>query len=303
MALSHPRFGLPRLGVSPSFGRKILQATGRLFEVFRVRQIPVTINDVRLTIDPRDYWSLRAYLFSPTYDLKEIAAVEHFIPREYEFIDVGANFGAWAFTLARHFSRVIAVEPDIRCFDCLLLTASRGHLQNVSVIHAALSDRDGDGRLFPLRSFLGDGRIYHPGDEGRMDGRSIQLISFDTLVERYHIDAKRLFIKLDTQGAEPWIIRGMEETLGRADDVILWSEVTDFTLRSAGSSVDQYLGLLKDLGFAPVDLFDGLRETSWDITRDSRATMKDYCFRRLRSDASRFEMGERSHESRYVSPR
>lgn len=136
-----------------------------------------------------------------------------------------------------------------------------------------------------------------------MDGRSIQLISFDTLVERYHIDAKRLFIKLDTQGAEPWIIRGMEETLGRADDVILWSEVTDFTLRSAGSSVDQYLGLLKDLGFAPVDLFDGLRETSWDITRDSRATMKDYCFRRLRSDASRFEMGERSHESRYVSPR
>jgi hypothetical protein len=90
-----------------------------------------------------------------------------------------------------------------------------------------------------------------------------------------------MFIKLDAQGAEPLIFQGMAQSLRSAKTAILFSEVQSL-LSSAGSSMDDYLALLSTFGFVPVDLFNGLSETSWEAVRDSRSLSRDFCFRFLR---------------------
>lgn len=271
--LCHPSIGIPRL-----FRNKLLHALGRSFDMLGIHCIPVTVNDVRLYIDPRNYWSLREYALSPYYDKHEISAVRRLIPGEYTFIDVGANFGAWSFSLASHFSRVVVVEPDPRCYGCCVRTARQLRLSNLDIVNVALADRDGEGLLYPCASHIGDSRIYNPGDVDRMNPTQVKLMSFDSLVSKYNVNTERMFIKLDAQGAEPLVIQGMTRSLRSANTVLLFSEVQAL-LSSSGSSVEEYLVLLSTCGFVPVDLFNGLVETSWEAVRDSRAVSRDFCFR------------------------
>jgi len=276
MVLCYPSIGIPK-----SLRNRLLHVLGRAFDKFGIRSIPVTVNDVRLYIDPRNYWSLREYALSPYYDKHEISAIRRLIPGEYTFIDVGANFGAWSFSLAGHFSRLVAVEPDPRCYECCVRTARSLRLSNLDIVNVALADHDGDGLLYPCASHIGDSRIYNPGDADRMNPTRVKLMSFDSLVAKYNVNTERMVIKLDAQGAEPLIVKGMAQSLRSARTVILFSEVQSL-LSSAGSSMDDYLALLSTFGFMPVDLFNGLMETGWGAVRGSRSFSRDFCFRFLR---------------------
>lgn len=269
----------PRLGIPRSLTRKMLSGFARLFRVFGVRSIPVTVNGAKIHIDPTDSWSLREYALKPHYDFREISAVRQCVPDMYTFIDVGANFGVWSFSLATHFSKVLAVEPDSRCYQCCKQTCKALRLSNVDIVNVALADHDGDGSLFPSASHIGDSRIYNPGDADRLSGMPVKLITFDSLVSHHQIDTERVFIKLDVQGSEPWVVQGMSQSLSRSKDVILFTEIQQSILAAAGSSIDSYLTLLRQLGFMPVDLFNSLCGASWEDVLDSRSTARDYCFR------------------------
>lgn len=256
-----------------------------LFKTFRIHSTPVKINDMKLYIDPTNSWSLRAYAFNPYYDWPEISSIKRLVPGEYTFIDIGANFGAWSFPLASHFSKVLGVEPDIRCYECLKRTLKESGLSNVDIVNAALTDHDGDGLLFPSSTHIGDSRIYNPGDTDRMTGTPVKLLSFDSLVSQHNVDTGHMFIKLDAQGVEPLILQGMDKSLSSANGVILFTEIQPTILADAGLTRQEYLDFLRKLGFSPVDLCNGLTETTWESVLDSlefdRST-KDYCFRSLK---------------------
>jgi FkbM family methyltransferase len=269
----------PKLKIPSPFRNKIPRALASLFQVLGIHSIPVIVNDVKLYIDPRNGWSLREYALKPSYDLRAISAVRRFVPNVYTFIDVGANVGVWSFSLATHFSRVLAVEPDTRCYECCQRTRGHSRLSNVDVVNTALADHDGNGVLFPCASHIGDSRTYNPGDADRLSGTPVKLMSFDSLVSQHHVNIERMFIKLDAQGSEPWILQGMRQSLSQAKDVVLYTEIQQAVLVEAGSSIDSYLALLGQLGFMPVDLFKGLNETNWEDVLDSRTVSKDYCFR------------------------
>lgn len=269
----------PRLGVSRSLRSRVVSALAHLFRVLKIRRIAVTVNGVKIYIDPRNGWSLREYALRPHYDLQEMTAVKRSVPREYTFVDVGANFGVWAFTLAKHFSLVLAVEPDARCYECCERSRRESRLSNVELVNVALADHDGDGLLFPCSSHIGDSRIYNPCDADRSGGTPVKLMCLDSLLSQRRLTPERMFIKLDAQGSEPWIVRGMRQSLSQAKDVVLFTEIQQAVLVGAGSSIDSYLALLRQLGFMPVDLFKGLNETNWEDVLDSRTVSKDYCFR------------------------
>jgi len=210
------------------------------------------------------------------------------ISSEYTFIDVGANFGAWSFPLAAHFSKVLAVEPDRRCYECCQKTLRDSGLSNIDFSNVALADSDRDGLLFASSAHsahIGDSRIYDPGDTDRMTGTQVKLLSFDSLVSRYNVNTGHMFIKLDAQGAEPLILQGMSKALNSANDVILFTEIMPDILAEADLTIQEYLDLLRQMGFSPVDLGNELERIEWEkvhasLTHD-RST-KDYCFRSLK---------------------
>jgi FkbM family methyltransferase len=280
VVVSHPSFGKTRWLRNWMFRALIL-----IFKTLRVKTISVKINDVNLYIDPTNPWSLRTYAFSPFYDWEAISSVKEIISSEYTFIDVGANFGAWSFPLAAHFSKVLAVEPDRRCYECCQKTLRDSGLSNIDFSNVALADSDRDGLLFASSAHIGDSRIYDPGDNDRLTGTQVKLLSFDSLVSLYKVNTGHMFIKLDAQGAEPLILQGMGKALNSANDVILFTEIQPDILAEADLTIQEYLDLLRQMGFSPVDLGNELEGIEWEkvhasLTHD-RST-KDYCFRSLK---------------------
>lgn len=280
------RYGLIRTVIffiwwmAPPIFRKLIDRTLiKIFRLLKIKHLKTRVNQTEIFIVPRYPWVIYRYFIVGRYDERETALIKKHIPRNYAFIDVGANFGAWTFSLADHFVQVLAFEPDPECFECLQKTKSQLGRSNVSLLNVALSHENKAGIFFPARSNKGDGRIYDPKDNARLGGIKIQIRSFDSMVQEMGLNLECLFLKLDAQGAEPWILRGMRDSLRRTKDVILWTEIQRPVLEAAGESVTNYFSLLKDLGFKPVDLDDDFKVMDFsDRVLDLRKK-RDFCFR------------------------
>jgi len=279
------RFGFWRTAIflvwwrsSPGLCRKIVSALGRLF-ARTGRQVMINVNNTRLCIDTLSPWVVREYFILGRYDEKEINAVRAALRGDYAFVDIGANLGAWTFSLADHFSRVWAVEPNPECFTCLSRSQEYHRHANVTLVNAAIADRDGQGKMFASKTYLGDGRIYDPGDGDRQSAMATHLYSFDSFARQMGLEDKAVFLKVDVQGVEPMVFEGMREFLEKARDVVVWTEIQEGQLKAAGKSTQAYLNVLRSKGFVPVDIDRALMPVSWESVHNALARQKDFCFR------------------------
>ena len=261
------------------FRRYIDRAIIKALLLLNIEYLKTSVNQTEIFIVPRYPFTIMAYFISGHYDEREISFIRKYISPNYSFIDVGANFGAWTFSLADHFEKVIAFEPDPECFGCLEKTKLHLNRANVSLWNVALAEENKEGVLYPSKSNKGDGRIYDPKDDDRLDGIKIQIRSFDSIVKEKGLNVEYMFLKLDAQGAESWVLKRMQDSLKHAKDVILWTEVQSAVLNSAGENVDSFFSLLKDLGFKPVDLHNNFGEIDWAEGVSDLKNKGDFCFR------------------------
>ena len=135
-------------------------------------------------------------------------------------VDVGANIGIFTLKAARRVprGRVVAVEPAPLNLELLRQNVARNRLANTTILDCALSDREGEGRLFER----GDYALYslHLGS-----GRStpVRVSTLDRLFAEQGIRACRL-LKIDVEGEELAVLRGAVQALQATGQVIV--EVT-----------------------------------------------------------------------------
>lgn len=119
-------------------------------------------------------------------------------------IDVGANAGNWTAELAKTFTRVVAYEPDIRAINLI------PEIENVTVVEAAVSSRDGEARLY-LRPDAGQNSLLydHPiGAGGQSDAPSVAAVTVASVtLDSRHPDGAD-FVKIDVEGAEQDVLAG-----------------------------------------------------------------------------------------------
>lgn len=156
------------------------------------------------------------------------------------FVDVGANVGVHSIYAAKvlHASKVIAIEPNPIAYRLLCANAGLNCILDRFVHHAvALSDETGRGAMdIPLHN-LGAVHVV------RGDG-AIQLVPGDDILR----DEPRIdFIKIDTEGMELNVLRGLSETITRHQPT-LFVEVDERNKSSAPS-------LLAELGYRIADRF------------------------------------------------
>jgi len=168
-------------------------------------------------------------------------------------VDVGANIG-WFSLLAAGIvgdtGRVLAVEPNPA--NCALIERSAvdNGFSNMQVVAAAAADHPGvaaletdgsNGRIVPLDAGIG---------EAMACSYVVPVRTLDDLVADAGLESVAL-VKIDVEGAEPLVLRGASETLGRWRPAI----------------VCEFFPLLLEgnFGFDPSDFLKQLRSFGYDV--------------------------------------
>ncbi|MBB4638992.1 FkbM family methyltransferase [Longimicrobium terrae] len=181
----------------------------------------------------------------------ETAMVRRLLPRGGVFVDVGANLGYFVLVGAAAVGaggRVIALEPDPRMAAELEENVRRNALAQVAVVRAAASDHAGtatlsgyaeDGGNFGTSTLLGDG--------GGVTF-DVPCAPLDDVLDERGVSAVDL-VKVDVEGAEPWVLRGMRRGLaaGRYRSVLV--ELHPWTWTDRDATVREMVGLMRECGY------------------------------------------------------
>ncbi len=124
---------------------------------------------------------------------------------------------------------VISIEPEPRTFAFLAKSVERNHFANVVLLNQVASDVDGTQTLFLHQDeSLGNSIVRNFGK----GGIRVPSSRLDTVAKDYGLDLIDL-VKVDTEGAEPQVISGMQQliTEGRVLHMVLEWNPREWTSR------------------------------------------------------------------------
>jgi FkbM family methyltransferase len=169
-----------------------------------------------------------AYLYG-SYDWHKIAPFLAQASRRGTIADVGANIGNHALAFARHFDRVISFEPNPQVWPLIDRNIAINPWANIELRKVGLGDAVAD-----LPIFVNDNHGLSTFLDGELDnahGLSAHIAVGDEELRGVAIDA----IKIDVQGFEPNVLRGLRATI-EANRPLIWVEISETTLHTPTTS-------------------------------------------------------------------
>lgn len=141
------------------------------------------------------------------------------------FLDVGANIGVFTSlgaSLVGESGHVVAVEPIARNAELIERTLQRNGFRNVELIRAAASDRAGEIALRTHASTSNSATPAAAGERLRSErGGATVRVPGVVLDDRLGALARLDLVKVDVQGMEPRVLRGLERSLERFRPVLI----------------------------------------------------------------------------------
>lgn len=170
-------------------------------------------------------------------------------------LDIGANVGNHALAFSEFFDRVYAVEPYPPVYD--RLAARKKVSDRIHTFRIALSDHSGTVSFkAPDTDNLGIGRIAEDGD------LFIETVSGDAFVAA-EIQDRIDFIKIDVEGHEAEVVKGLAKTLLRDRPTVMF-EASKAVMQSAESIRACFSLLPEDYVFFVLS-----GQSSWPIQRET----------------------------------
>jgi FkbM family methyltransferase len=169
------------------------------------------------------------------------------VPERGVFFDIGSYFGYYSLLAAQRDARVFAFEPDPANFALLTQHIALNAFDQIHTSPLALSDAPGRAR-FASASVENRGTGHLSGKDEA--GDEIALTTLDAFVAEQGIERLDA-LKLDVEGAECRVLAGGRESLRRFRPAML-VELNPPCLERAGSSEQELLGALSDLGYRPM---------------------------------------------------
>lgn len=177
----------------------------------------------------RDQWRLRRMRPRPTpygftlladssvyagrFEPDETALILEHLPRTDVFVDVGANVGFFTCLAAAKGVRTVSVEPLQDNLACLYANLHDNGHDAAEVIPMGVADAPGLRRLYG--GATGASLVAGWSNASEQYARTIAVTTLDQLL-RGRFEARRLFVKMDIEGAEYLALCGAAETLARS---------------------------------------------------------------------------------------
>jgi FkbM family methyltransferase len=193
----------------------------RVFVASMLIQVPKTIRNRIHFIDDLASWFLRGvkmnglgaqFYIDALNNLKHIQDFYEeeiqdwfFIQPDEQFIDIGANIGRYTVTLAKKCREVYAFEPFPKTYDYLVRNIELNELRNVRTFPVAIWNKV-EIVKFHVKKSSGINSIVEPEN-------AITEIEVTALPLDYFSFIKIGLIKIDVEGAEVEVLKGMTENL------------------------------------------------------------------------------------------
>lgn len=144
------------------------------------------------------------------------------------FYDIGANVGFFSIVAAKlvgQNGKVYAFEPGTNNANAIRHNAQLNNFSQIEIIEKAVSDTSGQGRLL-LAKYSGGHALATADAPPDLAGEvTVDLVSIDDLIAQNKI-APPNFVKIDVEGAELDVLKGMKETIKNHQPTIIY-EVDD----------------------------------------------------------------------------
>lgn len=205
--------------------KRLTNAVARIFRSFIwrigrnvfLRDRKVNVSGVRLYVNPDDSVVSRKFFVRRSWEPLEVQEIRKRVSIGSVCIDIGAHIGFYSLVLADavgEYGTVVAFEPSQENFAYLLRNCSEH--SNIICENIALSNTPGQIKLFVSDKHKGDHRIYQPLDEAPRRVESIKSTTLSDYIETHSIPPEDIsIVKIDTQGAEPYILEGMKAVIER----------------------------------------------------------------------------------------
>ena len=176
----------------------------------------------------------------------EKSVFHRFIHPNMNVVDIGANQGIYSIlfsSLVGSQGRVFAFEPEPKLYRALVENCRMNQKSNITFHNLGLSDHTGVAFLHRSTFNSGDNRL---GSEGGSEENKVEvkLVKLDDIIQD-QVD----FVKIDVQGHELQVLRGMHSILQKNPAIKIYFEMSPEDLKKAGSSAQEALEYFHSMGF------------------------------------------------------
>lgn len=209
------------------------------------KQKKIKLRDINLFVAPR-YVNMYA---QTNYEDYTIDLLLRYFQNGETFVDIGAHYGIYSLMVGKHFknSKITAVEPLPNNSQTFLKNVSANNLKGrIDLKQLAVSDRIGSQEINVTEASDSVGFYSHPLAEtiGKIEVKT-------TTLDRLMPKSKKVgIIKIDTEGHEIHVLKGMEKVLKNNPQVKLIVELNPESQKMAGFRKTQLLKRLDELGFS-----------------------------------------------------
>ena len=164
-------------------------------------------NDIQLYVRDEKDWG---FWQNDNFEPEETELIKSIIKKDWTCLDVGANIGYFTVLMAKRCKLVRSYEPEFTNHQQLIKNILLNQTLNVLPSRIALAERSGQGMLYLCPINNGMHRIYQ--SKFCNDAIVVKTRRFDDIwneLDNFQVD----FIKMDAEGSELGILKGMQGML------------------------------------------------------------------------------------------
>lgn len=206
----------------------------------------IEIENCKILLDKNDTYG---FTFYSDFDTKEIDMIKKIIKKGDVVIDVGANIGIYTCILAKLVSpngHVFSFEPIPENVHLIRKSVELNNFKNVSIIPKGVAAKPSKLTMYLAKDVAGHSFAEFKGHVGK------KIIDVTTIDNEIQEEIK--FMKIDAEGFDFQVLKGMQKTIKNSHDLTILIEFYPSQLRSAGDSPELFLEYLLENNFKCVDL-------------------------------------------------
>lgn len=200
------------------------------------------------------YFTYKKYLEDP---YARLVKYHGHLFRGGNILDIGANIGYTTFVFSKILEepfKIFAFEPEERNIEILKQASQKYEFSaNMVSIAAAVGDKEGEIELWHNEAHNGDHRILTDELKRQLRGpikiQKMPMVTVDNYLKKLGGNFPISFIKIDVQGYELAVCKGMIDTLNQNPDIVIGFEYSPSIIETLGFQPEELLQFFRERGY------------------------------------------------------